>query len=84
MDTKVVTSLGCLLGGNANNGANAGLAYVNSNNAVSNSNTNIGSRICYNKDIRMVRPCLLAKQHKTITALVGKPKKTRKSKAETK
>lgn len=31
-------------GGNANNGANCGLAYANSNNAWSNSNANIGSR----------------------------------------
>lgn len=34
----------CLWGGNANNGANSGLVYVNSNNAFSNANTNIGSR----------------------------------------
>lgn len=33
-----------LLGGNANNGANCGLGYVNSNNAFSNSNANYGSR----------------------------------------
>jgi len=34
----------CLWGGNANNGSNAGLSYLNSNNAWSNSNANIGSR----------------------------------------
>lgn len=33
-----------LWGGNANNGAIAGLVYPNSNNAWSNSNSNIGSR----------------------------------------
>ncbi len=37
----------CLLGGNANNGANAGLAYVNSNNAPGNANVNVGSRLRY-------------------------------------
>lgn len=82
MNVKAVTSLGCLLGGNANNGTNAGLAYVNSNNSVSNTNANIGSRICSNKDIRMVKPCHLAKHNKTISALVGlMPKKSCKSKA---
>ena len=72
MNIQAVTSLsqGSLLGGNANNGTNAGLAYVNSNNGVANSNTNIGSRICFTK-YRMVKPCLLAKHNKTIIALVG-------------
>lgn len=32
-------------GGNANNGANAGLFYVNVNNGVGYSNTNIGGRL---------------------------------------
>ena len=41
---KVGRSRGVLFGGNANNGANAGLAYANSNNAPSNTNANIGSR----------------------------------------
>lgn len=36
---------GLLLGGNANNGANDGLSYANSNNAPSNTNANIGSRL---------------------------------------
>ncbi|EIY58938.1 hypothetical protein HMPREF1070_04402, partial [Bacteroides ovatus CL03T12C18] len=36
-----------LWGGNANNGANCGLAYANSNNDWSNSNANIGSRHTY-------------------------------------
>ena len=33
------------VGGNANNGANCGVSYANSNNAFSNSNTNIGARL---------------------------------------
>lgn len=32
-------------GGNWSNGANAGLFYLNVNNAASNSNTNIGGRL---------------------------------------
>lgn len=39
-------SLGLLLGGNANNGTNAGLAYSNSNNTATNTNANIGSHLC--------------------------------------
>ena len=35
----------CLFGGNANNGSNSGLAYVNSNNAFSNANANYGARL---------------------------------------
>ena len=46
MMIRVGHSRGALFGGNANNGANAGLAYVNSNNAPSNSNANIGSHLC--------------------------------------
>lgn len=34
--------------GNANNGANAGFAYGNANNAPSNTNANIGSQLCLN------------------------------------
>lgn len=42
---KVVQRDGAILGGNANNGANDGLAYLNSNNSPANSNANIGSRL---------------------------------------
>lgn len=35
-----------LAGGNVNNGANAGFATLNANNAASNRNTNIGSHVC--------------------------------------
>ena len=65
-----------LFGGNANNGANAGFAYSNSNNAPSNTNANIGSRLNltpFNQNInRIPRHCLLAKQQKYKRALVGR------------
>ncbi len=38
-----------LSGGNLNNGANAGVAYFNANNASSNVNTNIGSHLCLSR-----------------------------------
>ena len=34
-----------MLGGNANNGSNDGLACVNANNGVGNANQNYGSRL---------------------------------------
>ena len=37
-----------MFGGNSNNGANCGLAYANSNNAWSNSNSNISARHTFN------------------------------------
>jgi len=40
-----VSERGVLFGGNANNGANAGFAYANSNNTPSNTNANIGSHL---------------------------------------
>ena len=43
---KVVRCRGVLFGGNANNGANAGFVYANTNNAASNTNANIGSQLC--------------------------------------
>ena len=39
-----------LRGGNFNNGANAGVFYLNLNNAPSNANYNIGFRACNAKD----------------------------------
>lgn len=36
---------GAYVGGNANNGANDGFAYVNTNDTPANSNANIGSRL---------------------------------------
>lgn len=38
-----------LVGGNANNGANAGFANSNTNNTPSNDNANIGSQLCFQK-----------------------------------
>jgi hypothetical protein len=35
-----------LWGGNANNGANAGLVNANTNNTPSNANANIGAQLC--------------------------------------
>ena len=40
-----------LVGGNANNGVNAGLGYVNANNVPANTNVNIGSQIYLIKNI---------------------------------
>lgn len=42
----------CVLnvGGNWNNGSNAGLWYLNGNNGASNSNSNIGARLSYSKN----------------------------------
>ena len=45
MNKAVVLVSGVLFGGNANNGANAGFVYANTNNAPSNTNANIGSRL---------------------------------------
>lgn len=36
---------GLQVGGNANNGSNAGLAYFNANDVPANANANIGSRL---------------------------------------
>ena len=65
METKRVTSpRGLLVGGNANNGANCGFAYLNSNNAPSNTNANIGSRLYLSKpkDFSWGRTLALAKR----------------------
>lgn len=45
MKKRLSTVRGANVGGGANNGANAGLACVNSNNAPANTNANIGSRL---------------------------------------
>lgn len=47
----------CLWGGNANNGTHCGLGYSNSNNAFSNSNTNIGARLTYERNRRGRKVC---------------------------
>lgn len=38
-----------MFGGNANNRANAGFVYSNSNNTPSNTNANIGSQLSFRK-----------------------------------
>ena len=48
------------VGGNANNGSNAGLLYANANNSASNTNTNIGSQLNAIKVSRH-KPYLLVK-----------------------
>lgn len=42
---RLCSSRAVLVSGNANNGTAAGLAYANTNNAASNANANIGSRL---------------------------------------
>lgn len=49
-------------GGNANNEANAGAFYANTNNTASNANTNIGARLA--QYLQKHKPCLLAKNYK--------------------
>lgn len=43
---RVVCFWGVLFGGNANNSANAGCSYANTNNTPSLTNTNVSSRLC--------------------------------------
>lgn len=47
MIKRLCTEKGLLVGGNANNSSNAGFVYSNSNNDPSNTNTNIGSHLCF-------------------------------------
>lgn len=56
-------SCGVLFSGNANNSANAGLAYANSNNTPSSANANIGSHLCFKIGFDNM------KQYKRMTAL---------------
>jgi hypothetical protein len=77
MIKKVGCSCGLLFGGNANNRANAGFGYANSNNTPSNSNTNISSHLWFSKvknKIKEQRPRLLAEDDNLKWVLVGKPK----------
>lgn len=52
----------CLSGGTSNNGAQAGVGALNANNDSANANTNIGSHLSFNREVR--RRCLLAKNKK--------------------
>jgi hypothetical protein len=67
---KVVCFWGVLFGGNANNSANAGLVYANTNNTPSNTNTNIGSQLCL-KIKKKQKPWLLPKNKNVNRVLVG-------------
>ncbi len=49
------------VGGNWNNGSNAGVSYVNANNSLSNSNSNIGSRLNFSQSITVIPTLALAK-----------------------
>ncbi|MBQ2189037.1 MAG: hypothetical protein II401_10850 [Bacteroidales bacterium] len=53
--TGCSTMRGFHFSGNANNGANAGFAYANVNNAPSNTNANIGSQLCLKLNV-ILRP----------------------------
>ena len=50
-------------GGNANNGANDGFAYANTNLTPANANANYGSRLYFLKMYFGQQPCLLAKNN---------------------
>lgn len=56
-------SCGVLFSGNANNSANAGLAFAYSYNTPSNTNANIGSHLCFKIGFDNM------KQYKRMTAL---------------
>lgn len=62
------------VGGNYNNGSNAGVSYVNANNSLSNSNSNIGSRLNFN--IIAVNPTLalarITQRIRSVGTTVGK------------
>jgi hypothetical protein len=62
------------LGGNANNGVNAGVFYWNLNNDSSNRNRNIGAHANPQSNaVKILTPHLLVKSVAT-KSLVGKPK----------
>lgn len=62
------------VGRNANNGANAGVFYVNSNNNSSNRNRNIGTQLYHHLKRQALVPDLLVKKV-AIQSLVGSPKR---------
>lgn len=49
------------VGGNWNNGSNAGVSYVNANNSLSNTNSNIGSRLNFGISIAVIPTLALAR-----------------------
>lgn len=60
-----------IVSGNANNGANAGFSYVNSNNAASNTNANISSQLCFLKSWECQAMALAKKSRCINVVLVG-------------
>ena len=70
MYTKVAYCFCVLFGGNANNGANAGFSYANSNNTPSNTNANIRSHLWY-LFYKQYGPYLLVKNHELKRFSVG-------------
>lgn len=67
-----------LVGGNANNGTNAGLANVNLNNAASNTNTNIGSQLGFSLNYH--GPYLLVKNFITYVGIGSESEDSRQTK----
>jgi hypothetical protein len=62
------------VGRNANNGTNAGVFYVNSNNDSSNRNRNIGTQLYHHLKRQALVPDLLV-ENVAIKSLVGSPKR---------
>lgn len=59
---RLCKSKGLLFGGTSNNGANAGSFNVNTNNAPSNTNANIGSHLCLENIIKLLQTLPLGKK----------------------
>lgn len=66
-----LTRRAALIGGNWNNGDNAGTFNWNLNNATSNVNRNIGTHLIFVIIGGLVQPCLLAK-HRNIKTCAGR------------
>nr|DAQ54172.1 MAG TPA: hypothetical protein [Caudoviricetes sp.] len=76
MRKKVGCSCGVLFSGNANNRANAGFSYANSNNTPSNTNANISSHLYFSiwvKKYMGAAALPLGKKHNVRKELVGTP-----------
>lgn len=56
------------VGGNWNNGSKAGVSYVNANNSLSNSNSNIGARLNFG-NFTVIPTSALAEISKTISSV---------------
>lgn len=78
MRKQVGRSRGVLFSGSANNGANAGFSYANSNNTPSNTNANISSHLYFSIWVKHKRymgaaTLPLGKRHNLRKELVGTP-----------